>query len=561
MQLLGRLVEFFHRIMAAFYLWFTGFFLRRARYDAIEIDLGGSFPEHWLPGSPLDLRRRRRMNHRELLELLDVVARDPLIKTVVCRIRPGGMGLARTQEVARALERLRAAGKKTAALIDQAGTREFLLAAQCERRWLVPTGLLSLTGLSMELTYLRGLLDKADVAPDLLVAGKFKSAAETFTRTGASEAAREMTEGLLDVLYGQIVTDLAAALGKTAAQVKKIIDGGPYTPERAVKAGLIERAGYRDELLKELQVKNSRLAGGNRYYRVFARRIHARATLVGAPTVAVVHLSGQIQEGRGEPARGVYGASSYVRLLRHLKRDKTTKAVVLRVSSPGGSATGSDLIRRELERLATKKPLIVSMGDVAASGGYYVAVPGKKVLAERGTLTGSIGVIAGKFDLSGLYAKFGVRVEAHRRGEAAGIFSPIGRFTKTERKRMEEVLQTMYAEFKQAVAKGRKLPLERVDELAEGRVWTGSEALSAELADELGGIGEALRLAKLEAGGAENEPARIVEYPVLPSPLRMLLALNVRTTDPFPLPLPGLGIARAIAAGPYMGLPFEVEIR
>jgi protease-4 len=495
-----------------------------------------------------------------LLELLDLAARDGKIKTVICRIRPGGMGLARTQEVGRALDRLRAAGKKTAALIENAGTREFLLAARCEKRWIAPTGLLSPTGLNMEMTYLRGLLDKAAVEPDLLVAGKFKSAAETFTRTGASEAAREMTDGLLDNLYAQVVADLAEALGKTPAQVRKLIDGAPYTAARALKAGLVERVGYRDEMLKELEVKNTRLVPGGHYWRVYARRIHARAVLVGAPVVALVHLSGAIREGRGDPARGVFGASSYVKLLRRLARDKHTKAVVLRVSSPGGSATGSDLIRRELEKLAGEKPLIVSLGDVAASGGYYVAVPGKKVLVERGTLTGSIGVIAGKFDLSGLYAKFGVRIEAHRRGQAAGIFSPTGRFSKIERTRMEEVLGAMYREFKQAVAAGRKLSPERVDELAEGRVWTGTEALSAKLADDVGGVNEALRIAKLEAGGVEGEPAHIVEYPVIPGPLKMLMSLGAATRDPFPLSLPGLEIAQAIAAGPYMGLPFELKI-
>ena len=561
MRLLGKLVAVLWRVAAAFYLWFTGFFLRRARYDALEIDLGGPFLEHWLPASPLDLRRRSRMTHRELLELLDIAAHDPKIKTVLCRIRPGQMGLARTQEVGRALGRVRTAGKKTVALIENAGTREFLLAARCEKRWIVPTGVLSLTGLNMEMTYLRGLLDKAAVEPDLLVAGKFKSAAETFTRTGASEAAREMTEGLLDHLFAQVVGDLAETLGKKPAQIRKLIDGAPYTPERALKAGLVERAGYRDELLKELEIKDNRLVPGGRYHRAFARRVHARAVLIDAPVVALVHISGAIREGRGDPGRGLLGASSYVKLLRRLAADKATKAVVLRVSSPGGSATGSDLIRRELERLAAKKPLIVSLGDVAASGGYYVAAPGKKIFAERGTLTGSIGVIAGKFDLSGLYAKFGVNIEAHRRGQAAGIFSSTGRFSAIERARMEEVLGAMYDQFKQAVAAGRKLPPKRVDELAEGRVWTGAEALASKLADDVGGVADALRLAKLEAGGVEGEPAKVVEYPVMPSPLKMLLALGARTPDPFPVPLPGLEIAQAIAAGPFMGLPFEIEIK
>lgn len=564
MKILASLYKGFSRSWSAFYLWFTGFFLHRARYRAVEINLGGAFPERWVPSSPLEWRRRPRMTHRELIEMLDLVAQDPKVQTVILRINFNTIGLARLQEVARTLDRIKAAGKKLVAQIESAGTREFLLAARCEKRTIVPSGIIALTGLNMQLTYLRGLLDKADIKPELLVAGKYKSAAETFMRKEASEAAREMTEGLLDEVYGQVVGDLAETLGKPPARIKKIIDAGPYTPERALKAKLVDTICYRDELLKELKLSGAKagLLSGGRYQRVMSRRVRARARLVDAPLVALVHIGGTIRDGRGDPGRGQPGASGYVKLLRRITREDAIKAVVLRVSSPGGAATGSDLIRREVQRLTEKKPVVVSMGDVAASGGYMISAPGSKLFAELGTLTGSIGVVGGKFDMTGLLAKFGISRETHQRGAAAGILSPATGFSRLERKRMQEIITSAYRQFKAAVAAGRKLSAKKVNELAEGRVWTGSEAIDAGLVDDAGGVGEALREAALNAGGVEGEPARLVEFPVIPSPLKLLLSMG-ETRHALPLPaqlIASVEQATELSRGPFAGLPFDIRI-
>jgi len=561
----GAINDFLARFWAALTLAVTGFFLRRARYRSIEIKLAGSFPERWIPSSPLEYLRRPRMTHYDLLTLLDRVAVDDKIDTVLLSVGPTSLGFARLQEVARALLRVKAAGKKLVALIETASTREMLLAAICERRVLAPSGMIALTGLSMEMMFFRGLLDKGDVKPDLLVAGKFKNAGETYTRKTASQAAREMTDGLLDNLYEQVVVDLAEALGKTKAQAQKLIDGGPYTPPRAKKAGLIDTIAYRDELLKELQLDKAPHVPliGRAYLRTMQRRDRAAARLRRAPQIAVMHVRGTIREGQGDMSGGNPGAKGYVKILRRLRRDKDFAAVVLRVSSPGGAAMGSDLIRREVARVAEKKPVIVSLGDVAASGGYMIAVGGRKILCERGTLTGSIGVIAGKFDLSGLFAKMGISIDRHRRGAAASIWSSTSRFTKVERQRMEEILAHIYGEFKEAVAAGRKLPLKRIDELAEGRVWTGNEAVRAGLADELGGLGDAVRLAVEAAGGAKGEPPRLVEFPQVPGPLKTLLSLGA-AAQASPLSLLDHAVferARLLAAGPFAGLPFELEIR
>jgi protease-4 len=557
-NLLRSLWSGLQRLWAGFYWSLANFVLRRAAYEAIEIDLRGGYPERRMPGSPLELPRPARLTHRQLIDLLDQVAADPKIKRVIVRLGHLRVGLARVQEIARALDRIKAADKQLFALLDSIGTREFLLAARCPRRVMPPSAVLSLTGLNLEVMYWRGLLDKADVEPDLLAVGKFKNAAEAFTRTSASEASRQMTEGLLDELYGQIVADLAACLGKTKAQVAKLIDGGPYTPERALKAGLIDKIAYRDELLGELEIKKERnLVRGARYARFMQRRERARARMIDAPIVALVHLHGLIRDG-GEAASGGVSARAIVGILRRLRHDKRVKAAVLRISSGGGAATGSDLIRREVANLAAKKPVVVSLGDVAASGGYMAAVGGRTIFAERATLTGSIGVIAGKFAARGLLAKLGIAVEGHQRGATAGIFSGLDKFTDLERRRMNEVMTAMYREFKGSVAAGRKLSAAQVDAVAEGRVWTGGEARERKMIDEVGGVREALAVARGLAGCRKGEPARLIELPAPPSPWRMLRAWNAEAR--LSQPLSFVEDLREFSGVPFAGLPFRIRI-
>jgi len=502
------------------------------------------------------------MSHRDLLDLLNHLAGDDRVRRVILSFGPMATGLARIQELGRALDRLRAAGKEIVANIESMiGTREYLLAARCSRRVMAPSAMLALTGFNMELTYLRGLLDKADVEPELLVAGKYKNMAETFMRKSASRAASEMTEGLLDELYGQLLDDLGEALGKKKAAVAKLVDGGPYSAERARQAGLVDELLYRDELLDSMDAGHEKkIVQGRRYGRFVQRHQRRRARMIGAPVVALVHVTGAIRDGRGDAGRGMPGAGGYVRLFRKIRRNSAVKAVVLRVSSPGGVAGGSDLMRRELQLLAAAKPLVVSMGDVAASGGYMIAVPGKMILAERGTLTGSIGVVAGKFAISGLLAKLGINVESHRRGDAAGVFSGMSRFSEIERKRMTEIIKSSYESFKGTVAEGRGMSKRKINAVAEGRVWTGSEALAGGLIDDLGGLGDALQKAKDLAGGVEGEPVRLWELPVVPGPWRMLLSMGEARVE-LPSPLNRIEIWREMAAGPYAGLPFELDLR
>jgi protease-4 len=532
---------------------------RRAAYDTVEVVLSGRLPERWLPSMPFEFPRLGRMTHRRLIMLLDALAADPKVKRIILQIGPLSVGLARLQEIARALDRLKTAGKTLYALFDSLHTREYVLAARCHHRWMVPTGTLSLTGLRLEVAYWRGLLDKADVEADLLVAGKFKSAAEPFTRQSAGELTRAQTEGLLGGLYEQVLDDLAAGLGRKKDQVAKLVDGGPYTAARALDTKLIDRLGYRDELLAELQIKDERrVVRGHRYLRLVEHRSAARARLKQTPIVALVHLSGMIRDGRGEPTQGTVGALGYVRLLRRLRLWKDVKAVVLRVASPGGVAGGSDLIRRELAKLAEAKPVVVSLGDVAASGGYLVAVGAPVILAERGTLTGSIGVIAGKFATGGLLNKFGVHVEVYQRGAAAGIFSGVTRFTAVERRRMKEILTAAYGSFKQAVAEGRKLAAAEVEGLAEGRVWNGVEAAERKMIDEIGGLREALDKAKQSAGCPPHEPARLLEWPVPPSPWRMLWSLNA--AQRLPAPVSWLMDLHSLTGQPFAGLLFRLRV-
>jgi protease-4 len=388
---------------------------------------------------------------------------------------------------------------------------------------------MNLTGLRAEVLFLKGALERARIEPEFLRLGEYKSAIEPFTRTSLSPEARDALDAILDDLYEQLVTGIAEGRRIAPETVRTLIDKGPYRASEAKKAGLLDEVLYEDELESKLgefvygnDVKPTVVEAG-----VYLRRARRRAPPPGAqfpfPRIALIPAEGLIRVGktrRSQLGRSV-AAGTFVDALRRARDDDRISAIVLRVNSPGGSGLASDLIWREVRLARRKKPVVVSMGDVAASGGYYLSMPANWIVAEPGTLTGSIGVIAGKFNFRGLYEFLGLAKETIDRGARAGAQSDYRPFTKEERLKLQLELQAFYDDFVEKAAEGRKLEKAALETVARGRVWTGKQALAHALVDQLGGIVEAIEAAKRFAGIPVAQPVRLV---AATRPLPALLA-------------------------------------
>ncbi len=453
----------------------------------------------------------------EVLQTLAAAGEDADVRGVLVELEGGLGGWSRRQALRRALVALRDAGKPVVAYAETLETSDVFLGSAASKLWIAPGGSVHLTGLRAEGLFLRGLLERLDVEADVVRVGSHKSAAETFTRASMSPEQREELERLLDDLFEELVTSVATGRDLAPARVRELVDEGLFTTEAARAAGLVDAALYPDELEKAVRevaaAEAERLVDAAVY---FAWRVADGGwlPLLREPAhVAYVVASGTIRRGRG--LRGI--ATETLRaLLRRLREDDRVRGVVLRLVSPGGDALASDLLWRELSLLSREKPLVVSMGDVAASGGYYVAMAAGSVLAEAGTLTGSIGVVGGKANLEGLYQRLGVRREAIERGARAGLFSEARAFTSGERSALRAQMEAVYETFVARVAEGRGLAPEAVERVAQGRVWSGARAHGLGLVDSLGGPLEALAEVTRRAGLGAAERVLVDVHPRLP---------------------------------------------
>lgn len=489
---------------------------RRKPYAVLRLDLKGELEEQ-RPDTPL-FGRPSGHDFAELIALLRWARQDPALRAVFLHCFHLRAGWAQIQELHRQIWRLREAGKKVWAFLPGGGIREYVLASAADRIILPPAATLQIAGLSSEVTFWTGALRKIGIEADLIQLGRFKSAAETFTRTEMSEPHREMLEALLDDLYAQVVERIATGRRLSAEEVRRLVDEGPFVATEAVQHGLADVLQYADDAEEELRdvcgglpaiAADAYLARRRRW----ARREAARK---GGASLALVHVNGAIKNGESisGPARArASGAASLTRAMKTVRERDHVAAVVLRVSSPGGSGFASDLIWHAVAATRNDKPVVVSLGDVAASGGYYVGVAGHPVLAEEGTITGSIGVLAGKAILRDLYQRLGLRKEVLTRGRHAGLYSEVLPLTGPERERLSKQAEWMYERFLEVVAAGRALQREKVGAAAEGRVWTGRQAQQMGLVDKLGGLEEAFDQARQIAGIAADEPVLIERYP------------------------------------------------
>ena len=493
-------------------------FGRTKAYNTVCLNLHGGFPEEF--GLSLSaLFHRTDLDFFSATSLLRWLREDENVKAVVISIADVDVGWSRLQSLRRSLLALRQAGKQVWVYLAEGGMREYYLASAAEMILVAPAGHLMITGIAAETMFFKGALDKLGIAAHVHRAGQYKSAAEPFTRESLSPANREMLESLLDDLYGQIVDDIASARQKRKDAVRACIDQGLFLPREAVAAGLVDQVGYEDEISSLLEAKIGPVemietAEYQHQWGQALRRRRLKAENQGK--IAVLTVSGPIKQGEsvdgGEGTHAV-GSTSFTSEVKEIREDESIAALVVRITSPGGSGLASDLMWHELMKTGEQKPIVVSMGDVAASGGYYLALAGGKVFAEAGTITGSIGVIAGKAVLRDLYTRLGVNKDIIARGQKAALFSDYHEFSPAEQERLDFEIQAFYQDFVAKVAACRSLSPEAVEPNAQGRVWSGRQAWSRGLVDEIGGLEEALGEAKRRAGFALDTPVMIERFP------------------------------------------------
>ncbi len=430
-------------------------------------------------------------------------------------------GWAKADELRDAITDFRTSKKPAYAFMEIATNKEYYIATACDRVYLAPSGTLFINGLAANVMFFRGSLDKLGIYPDTFQIGKYKSAPESFTRKNMSDAQREVTNALLDDQFNRYVNAIAATRRKSIEDVRAIIDNAPYVATEAKNAGLIDGANYRDEVENELKKRlgykdldKLRLVKESDYRQVSPESLN----LNEGERIAVIYASGDIGTGKSDNSsanRQSVGSDTMVKALNKARDDKTIRAIVLRVDSPGGYAHSSDIIWHAVERARQKKPVVVSMSDVAASGGYYISAAANKIIAEPSTITGSIGAFAGKPVVKGFYNWLGINSEYVLRGKNAGLFRETEPFTKDERERFENWIKSgYYDDFVPKVAKGRGRDAEYIDSIGQGRVWSGAQAKANGLVDEFGGLDRAIEVAKALANIPANKSVRRVILPV-----------------------------------------------
>jgi protease IV len=463
--------------------------------------------------------------------LLDRVASSAYVGGALLRIGRLGVGWGRAHEIHRAILKARTAGKTIACVLSGSDDRSYYVASACDQVAILPMSVLSVDGIAAQSLYLGAGLDRLGVDFEVVRRGEYKSAPETFTRSGSSEPAREARDALLDVGYETLVAGIAEGRAKSLREVRAWIDQGTSTATQAQDEGWVDALLHDDEVegwVRET-FEGAGLVDAEDYLEP------SRPHWTAPARIAVVPIDAAITGGESRKLPfglgGTSGADTLVPLLQRLKEDGQVAAVVLRVDSPGGEAIASERIARAVEQLAAAKPTVASFGDVAASGGYFVAAPARRIFAEPTTITGSIGVFSVRASFSRLLSGLGIEVELEERGDHAGGGSALSPLDPEDRAPVERQVEFLYDRFLSAVARGRSMSKAEVREVAEGRVWSGKDALERELVDELGGLGDAVAWARAAAGLERSEVEVVVEPDSrLPYPegLRILRSEGVR---------------------------------
>jgi protease-4 len=494
---------------------------------ALVLNLQGAVPEQ----APVDvalpfLQQQTPLTVLDTWKLLRRATGDARVKALVLEPRGLDAGWAKLEELRAEILAFKKSGKPVYAYLQNAGTAEYYLATAADKIYMAPEDELDVKGLRAELLFLKGTLDKVGVSMEFEHVGKYKDAPDTFTKTTASPETLEVTNQILDQYYGNIVQVIAEGRKLPPGAVRAVIDQGPFIGKSALDSGLVDGLMFEDEMMAQLNTQvNPQLKAG--LTRIGARSYSKAAGADPGARSRIAYVTGDGEITRGDPGGDVpdSGITSFsmVKLLKQVAEDSSIKGVIVRVDSPGGDGIASDDILHEMKLLSKKKPVLISMSDLAASGGYFIAMTGDPVLAYSNTLTGSIGVFFGKIDLRGLYDKIGLKKELLTRGRFAAIDSENKPLTPEERDKVQKEIQVFYRGFVERVAEARKRPYDQVDALAQGRVWLGAQAKMNGLVDEIGGLDRAVEMIKQRTNIPASEQVTLVTYPARRTLLELLL--------------------------------------
>jgi protease-4 len=487
--------------------------------SVLVLNISGDLPEY-VPEDPLaeTLGLIPKQSFSSLLTQLRKAKVDQRIGGVILNIDFPAIGWGKAEELRQAIKDFRSSGKPIYAYMNIGSNKEYYIATATDKIFVPPSGDIYINGLIAEIMFFRGSLDKLGIEPQVIQIGKYKNAPDQFTRKQMSPEHSEVINSILDDNFNRLIAAISESRNKSPEEVKALIDEAPYNALQAKELGLIDDAFYLDQVHE--QMKKALGYKDNEKLRTISSDAYreVRSDLLGlnkGERIAVIFATGTINLGNGNLIRGeTLGSNTMVKAINDAASDDSIKAIVLRVDSPGGSALASDLIWRAIENAKVKKPVIVSMADVAASGGYYISCNANKIVAESSTITGSIGVFIGKPVLRGFYDWLGISNQYVMRGKNAGIFRETEKWTPSEEAKMREAANKIYYnDFVPKVAKGRNKNIEEVDAIGQGRVWTGLQAKEKGLVDEIGGLEKAIQIAKELAGIPADQEVQRVVYP------------------------------------------------
>lgn len=493
----------------------------------------------------------------DYVDAIDAARTDSRISGLVVKIGPLATGWAKLEEIRSHLLAFRASHKPSICYLggDGINNPEYYLASACEQVWLVPTAPVYVRGMMAEALFLRGTLDKLKIVPDMYHIAEYKTATNQLTEKKFTPAHREEVESVLHSIYDQYLTEASQARGMDRDKFAALVERGPFSAKDAIADKLVDRLAYWDQVQGFFEQKT----GDWRPVELSTYRREVKND--GFEKIAVVHASGLIVSGRSDNSGDIMGGDSVAADIRRARQDSNVKAIVLRIDSGGGSAVASEVIRREVELAKDQKPVVVSMSDVAASGGYWIAMSANRIVADPNTITASIGVIIGKLNISGLYGLLGLSTDYVATSDNATMFWAQQSFTAAQRASIQKSLEETYRSFLERVADGRKMSVEAVDKIGKGRIWTGEQAKSIGLVDELGGLDRAIAVARELAHIPAGKHVRIVRLPEE----RTLFEIFFERERPQELGTNSLeavvGRLAGVAEPVQARIPFELRIR